>query len=306
MMKRSRLGSTLAGVAIVATSACAGLTQMQDTAAKFDQGVHTASAAELSLFTQNQAAECSRTFYLQGFEFAVATPDPKTHHYPVLPLDLRSSACVHQELTDDQLAIRQKLMQTMTLYADAIQTLTNGTNDANLSDNAKTLAGDIKALGTQQKFTSVGSNAAAALNTAVVAIATMIIDHTSYKHVKDAASAMQAPLETVVKELKAENLADATGLSSKTDSLLNEVRTGLSAARDRFGAVSFLYILSARATVQSLIVSPPNVKQLNETLDAIVKANAALARSNDGGAIPEISDLISRAQQASTLFNAWK
>jgi hypothetical protein len=305
-MKATRLLMGLGG--IICMSGCAGLTQMQDTAAKFDQGVHTASTAELSLFNQVQAAECSRNFYTQGFDFATALPDKKTGEYPVLAstLDLRTSACVHQELTDAQLAIRQKLMETITLYADAIQTLTNGTADTNLSNNAKTLAGDIKTLGTQQKFTSVEAAGAAALNTAVITIATMIIDHSSYKHVKEAASAMQVPLSTVVNELKAENTNDAIGLSSKSDSLINEMRTGLSAARDKLGPASFLDVVSTRVTLQSLTIAPPNVAQLNETLDAVVKANDALARSTNGGAIPEISDLISRAQQASTLFNSSK
>jgi hypothetical protein len=134
----------------------------------------------------------------------------------------------------------------------------------------------------------------------------MIIDHSSYKHVNDAATAMQGPLLTVVNELKEENIGDAIGLSSKADGLVNEMRTGLSAARDRYGPASFLDVVSTRATLQTLIIAPPNVKQLNDTLDAVVKANEALARSTDGGAIPEIADLISRGQQASTLFNAAK
>lgn len=299
-------GLLIASAISVVVSACAGLTQMQDAAAKFDQGVHTASAAEMNLFTQVQAAECSRNFYVQGFNFATAARDPRTGKYPDLPLDLRSNTCAHQELTDAQLAIRQQLMQTITLYADAIQSLTNGNSDTNLNDDAKTLAGKIKDLGKQQKFTSTETEVGAALNTAVVTIATMIIDHSSYKDVKAAATAMQTPLSKVVKALKDENSADAIGLASKADGLANEMRTGLSGARDNSGAASFLALVSTRITLESLIVTPPNVAQLNATLDAVVKANDALARSINGGAIPEIADLISRAQQASTLFNASK
>jgi hypothetical protein len=287
-------------------SACAALTQMQDTAAKFDQGVHTVSSAETGLFNQVQAAECSRNFYVQGFNFATALRNKTTGQYPELPLDLRATACVHQELTDVELAVRQRLMQAITLYADAIQTLTNGTSDTNLNDDAQTLAVKIKDLGTQQQFTSTEGIAGNVLNAAVVTIATMIIDHSSYKNVKAAATAMQTPLSDLVEALKYENSADTVGLASKADLLTNEMRTGLLAARDNLGPASFLEVVTTRATLQSLIVTLPNVAQLNSTLDSVVKANAALAHSTNGGAIPEISDLISRAQQASTLFNASK
>jgi hypothetical protein len=280
---------------------------MQDTAAKFDQGVHTATAAEAALFTQVQAAECTRDVYTHGFDFATEQPD-KSGNFSKKPatLDLRGSKCIHNELTDEQLAIRQKLLKTITLYADAIQTLTNGTSDTKLSDDSTKLAGDIKTLGSQQKFTSSEAGLAAGLNAAIVTLATMIIDHSSYKHVKDAALAMQKPLSTVVDELKKENAGDVEGLSSKADALINEMRTGLDAARDKFGAASFLDVVYAKTTLDVLIITPPSVATLNDALDAIVKANDALARSTDGGAIPEISDLISRGQQASTLFNASK
>src|SRR5271163_2525815 len=94
----------LAGLgATICMSACAGLTQMQDTAAKFDQGVHAATAAELSLFSQVQAAECSRNFYSKGFDFATAQPDLKTGKFPQEPtLDLRPSACIHFELRSEE------------------------------------------------------------------------------------------------------------------------------------------------------------------------------------------------------------
>jgi hypothetical protein len=288
-------------------SACAGLTQMQDTAAKFDQAVHSATTAELTLFDQVRAAECRRNFFRNGFDFATAERDRATGHYqPLVKLDLRANTCVNQELPDDELAIRQKLMSTITLYADSIQTLTNGTSDTSLSDDANKLAGNIKTLATQQKFPAADVTGVAALNTAIVTLTTMILDHASYKHVKAAADAMQKPLSDVVDALKKENSADAVGLASKADALADEVKTGVDSARDHFGPASFLNIIYARESLQSLIVTLPNITQLNSTLDSIVAANGALARSTNGGAIPEISDLISRAQKASALLNAGK
>jgi hypothetical protein len=304
----SRLLLLASVCATLTVSGCAGLTQMQDTAAKFDQSVHAVSTAELSLFHQVQAAECNRNFYQQGFAYATAAPDSKTHKYAEADsdLDLRLQACTPQELTDDEFAVREKLMQTITLYADSIQTLTNGTSDKNLSDASKALAGNIKDFAEQQKFTAIQSTATGALNTAVFTIATLILDHSAYKHVQAAAAVVQNQLVIVIGELQAENSADAIGLQGKADGLVAKMRAGVSGARDRFGAASFLNIVDARSTLQSLIIAPPDVAQLNATLGAVLKANEALSRTTNGGAIPEIADLTSRAQQAAIIFNAGK
>jgi hypothetical protein len=308
MMKSHRTLLPALLIFCLSLSGCAGLTQMQDTAAKFNQSVHVATAAEMSLFHQVQAAECSRNFYAQAFDFATAPPTDAKHHYAVLlsTLDLDPANCTPQELTDDQLAIRQKLTDTINLYADAVQSLTNGTSDTTLSKNSLTLAGDIKGLATQEKFNSVQGGAAAGLNAAVVTIVGMIVDHRIYKEVKAAAGAMQDPLTIIVHQLQLENLADAQGLASKAEGFANELRSSLGAARDQFGTASFLDIVQARMAYQATILTPPKVDQLNRTLDSVLKANEALARSANGGAIPEISDLVTRAQQASAVFNASK
>jgi hypothetical protein len=89
----------IAGVAVGLPSCSTGLTQMQDTVTKFDQGAHSASTAQMSLFHQVQAAECTRDFYKQAFSFATAQKDLETHEYPAGSLDL-TSACTPQELTE--------------------------------------------------------------------------------------------------------------------------------------------------------------------------------------------------------------
>ena len=295
----------IAGVAVGLSACSTGLTQMQDTVTKFDQGAHSASTAQMSLFRQVQTAECTRDFYKQAFSFATAQKDPDTHEYPAGSLDLAPS-CTPQELTDAQLEIRRKLMDTITLYADAIQTLENGTDDTNLSKNSQTLASNIQGLAKQEGFTAVTATDTNALNAAVVTITSLILDHTKYKEVKDAASAVQPQLTIVVAQLKAENLADAEGLASKAGSVTNEFYPALLSAREQRGPVSFLDIVQAHMALQSIVTAPPNVAQLNDTLDALVAANQALAHATDGGAIPEVSDLVSRAQQAVTLFNSSK
>jgi hypothetical protein len=302
-MRLFQLAAIAVGVTCV--SACSGLTQMQDTINKFDQGAHTASTAQMSLFKQVQQAECNRNFYNTALSFAAAKKNSSADKSPAITLDL-TAPCKHTELTDDQLQIRQKLMDSITLYADAIQTLANGTDDTNLSKNSQALATDINTLAKQQKFSAVTPATTGALNTALVTITNMILDHAKYKDIKSAASSVQQELSTVVEELKAENVNDIQSLESKAGAISGDFNTAVLAARENAGLASFLDVVYARSSIQSIVSAPPNVAQLNATLDALVTSNQALARATNGGAIPEISDLTSRAQQAVTLFNSSK
>jgi hypothetical protein len=298
-------------VAVIALSGCAGLTQMQDTVTKFDQGAHSVSTAQMSLFHQVQAAECNRNFYEKAFNFAQGEKQwkkwnkDKGNKGEEFPFDL-IEPCTNKELTDDQLSIRQKLMDTITLYADAIKALANGTDDTDLSTNSKSVASNIQTLATQQKFTAITSTDTAALNTAVVTITNLILDHKKYKEIKEAASAVQQELTTIVAELKNENISDIKGLQSKKETFSNEYRTAVLASRKKRDVASFLDIVDAHNNISLIFPSPPNADQLNKTLDALVAANQALANAENGGEIPEISDFISRAQQAVTLFNSSK
>jgi len=285
---------------------CAGLTQMQDTIAKFDQGAHSVSAAQMNFFHQVQTAQCNRDFYTAAFDYSA--------HSRVKEVPKLVAPCDPTELTNDQLKIRQNLMDAITLYADAIQTLANGSDNKNLSDNSKDLAGNIKTLASQQKFASITPGETAALNAALVTITNMVLDHTKYKHIRDAASQIQPQLAIVVAELKSENLFDAQALKSKANLLDNQFGTALAAARDNAAAVSpdktgvasFLDLVQAHLTYQSIVITPPDVTKMNDALDALVAANQAVARTTNGGAIPEISDLISRAQQAAALYKSEK
>lgn len=296
---------TIASAAVVISGCSTGLTQMQNTVTKFDQGVRSASIAEMALFHQVQTADCRQQFYKQAFSFATATKDQKTHKYPAVSLNLTPS-CTPQELTNTQLEIRQKLMDTITLYADAIQTLASGTDDTNLSKNSQDLARNIQGLAKQQGFTAVRASDTTALNTAVETITSFIVDHTKYKETKEAASSVQPALTIVIAQLKAENTGDAQSLASKAGAVANMFYPALLAARDKMGPASFLDVIDAHITLQSIIIPTPNVTQLNDTLDAIVAANQALAHATNDGANPEVSNLINRARQAATLFNSSK
>jgi hypothetical protein len=255
----------LALIGVTTLSACSTFSQLaqtQDIVSKFDQGIHTVSVAEMSYLHQVQTAECSRNFYGQAYDFASAQKDPNTHRFPPITLELMP-ACTPQELTNDQLQLRQKLMDTITLYADSVQALTNGTNDSTLSSNSSALAKDIQGLASQHKFTAVNANDTAGLNAAVASVAEFIVDHHEYTKVRDAASKVQQPLAAIVDALKAENINDAQGLASKAEAITSDFRIAVSSSRDHMGTASFLDIAEAHVALASILTSPPDIAQLD-------------------------------------------
>jgi hypothetical protein len=291
--------------ALSACSTFSRFTQTQGDVSKFDQGAQAIGSSEIAFLHQVQTAECTRNFYEQGYAFATAQQDPETHSYPNSPLDL-APPCTPQELTNDELQLREKLIGAITLYADSMQALTSGTNDSGLNSNSSSLAKNIQSLASQQKFTAVSANETAGLNAAVASIAEFIIDHREYTKIKDAASNLQQPLATIVDALKSENLNDAQGLASKSATVTNDFRIAVSSSRDRRGPASFLDIAEAHRALGSILVAAPDVVRLNSALDALLSANQALASPTNAGAKPELSALVSRGQQVVSLFSSSK
>lgn len=304
-MKSAVLITLTCTCALSACSTIGRFAQTQDNASKFDAGAHAISVSEVAFLHQVQAAECTRNFYEQAFAFATVQENPETHRYPQASLNL-SPPCVPQELTNGDLQLRQDLMDAITLYADSLQALANGTNDQGLNSNSSSLAKSIQSLASQQKFTAVSANDTAGLNAAAVAVTEFIIDHHEYTKIKDAATNLQQPLATIVSTLKSENENDAEGLASKVATVANEFRIAVSSSRDQRGPASFLDIAEAHTALGSILVPPPDVAKLNSALDALVAANQAFASSGGTGVKPEISALITRGQQVVTLFNSSK
>jgi hypothetical protein len=101
-----KLKLLLSVIMVMAVAGCAGLTQIQDSVTKFDQGVHLASTAQMSFFRAVQVADCTNQFYRKTYEWA---KDHKGN------FDL-TGTCQPGILTDDQITIRQALMDALTLY----------------------------------------------------------------------------------------------------------------------------------------------------------------------------------------------
>jgi hypothetical protein len=278
------------------------MTQMQQTTSQFDKAVHTTATTELALFRKVQAGDCNDQFYREAYRVAGLGPD----RLDLAQMDLSGGHCTHQELTDEELAIRQKLLSTLTLYADTLQALSEGKGNLDPTAKEKALAGDIKSLATKGKFNSVEKSGAAGLDAAVSAVVHIIIDRRVYRGVESAAGAVQSELTVIIRELQAENRNDAQGLRSKYGSVNNEMISALKLACERGGAGCFFGIASAHTTLDSVIVAPPNIEELNKTLDAVLAANASLAQPKSEGAVAEVIELADRAQQVAAVFSESK
>jgi hypothetical protein len=303
---------------------CSGLTQIQDTVTKFDQGAHTVSTAQIAFIKSAQTADCNFQFYQNALSYSVS-PDPAPH----IPLDL-ASPCVSTIVTKDQLSTRQNLLNAITLYADQIQSLASEDSDKTLSGNAQTAANNINGLAKNHGL--LGSNGlpiAADVETAVIQITGMVLSAKQLSDIKASARAQSDNLKSIVGYLKQENTdlantmvnqagSEANTLESiiglvKQDGIL--VSNGRSTVARSNNPQVYLLTLTAR---QMLLNTPPTgislsatggsaqdplsvASQLNNTLDGLVTANDAIANASTGGAIADVSDLVARAQAAQTM-----
>lgn len=292
-----------------AVSACSGLTQMQDTVGRFDQGAHAVAYSEMAFLRQVQAVDCAHVFYSSALSWSAKATDA---------LDL-SGRCEPTIITNDQLAARQRLVDTITLYADKIQALATNDSNKTLDRNAQGLAGKINAI-VRDKGLSKAMPVAQDVEAAMVAIAEMALDQRRFKDVRGAARDMQPALAKVVEALQSENSLFAQGMAGKIEQLEIQLHIALSKSREFDGARSFLDVIAARdifrqanalglspgmGVAKDGKVDPLNAAvQLNGALDAILNANDALANAGTGGVIAAVNDLVARAKHAQDLLSS--
>lgn len=328
--------------AVLLLAGCSGLTQMQDTISKFDQGAHSVATGQMAFFRQVQIADCNNQFYSAAFNFSIKQTEK---------LDL-TGTCEPTILDNNQIKIRQALMDSLTLYVDKIQTLATGDSNKTLDTNSQNLAGQLNGLAKSHGFGS-SLSIAQGVEAAVIAITEMALDQRKFNDLKSAASAMNPYFLKVIDSLKAENNNFAIGMASKMEQIEIPLHTAVAVARDNAvkacqdecdqsgkkngsksnsseciqncnysGARSFLDVITAREVVRSINplgaspvsvaegnadpkLDPRNVaKQLNASLDALANANDALANAGTGGVIAAVNDLIARAQHANNILTA--
>ncbi len=261
---------------------------------KFDQGAHSVSAAQIGYFNDMRTAECEAQFY--GAVYAYARSETAA-------IDLRGN-CTPLRLTDPQMTIRQNLMNSITLYADALQALSATGDDKQLDTNAQNLAAKINGLAKSGGFAVSGVGAD--VEAAIVGLTGMVIDNKKFTEVRDAAISQQENLSSVIDALKKENSEDAVGIDSSLSNIRDELTTILATERGQRGTAVFFDVIQSRDIL--LAVNPLDnktganletaVQQLNDALDSLVAANQAIATSGNGGIIAAVNDLVVRAQQA--------
>lgn len=296
--------------ALLLVEGCAGLSQLQSSMSKFDQGAHQVATSEAAFYANVRTADCT----YQNYESIIDSVKQKA------PVNLGTSACKPTILTDDEIATRQLLMDAITLYADKIQALATDDSNKSLSDDSQKLAKDLNS-------EIKGSGVATEVETAVVAISEMALDQRRFKDIKDASSSMEPTLEVVVGALKAENTSFIAGLSSKTDGTEIALRTILAdeakhhtltssdviAAQQVISAMRALgYVPSTPSANDESTTGKPRsagtgaqrgatidpAAKLNEALDSLVAANKAIATVGTGGIEASVNDLVARAEAA--------
>jgi hypothetical protein len=295
----------------ISLAGCAGLTQMEDTITKFDQGAHTLSTAQMNYFQAVQVVDCTSAFYIQAIGWARGTESN---------FDI-SGTCNPTILTDDQIKTRQALMDSITLYADRMTAMASRDKNKTLDANSQKLAVNINGMAKQHQF-SAALPVAADVEAAIIGISEMVLDEKKFTIIKTAAADMQPHIEKVIKALQAENQTFAQGIASKIDNIELGLRSIVASAHEQRGEMSFFDVVQAREILRSANPfgvtplsqtsgaadprkDPQNAAlQLNNALDAILNANMAIANAGTGGAIAAVNDLVSRAQAAQAIQTA--
>jgi hypothetical protein len=264
---------------------CVGVSQIQPVATQFDQGAHSVVTSEENLFQALRTTDCNSQFYAAAVSYATG----KGALPPV------SGACTPSQLTDAELAIRKGVLDAISLYADTILAVSGGTNTT-LDTNAKTLAGQLNA-----KFSKADKGIAAGVEAAIIELANIALDERRMTDIQTAASAAAPSLATVVNTLKKENADYAQAI----DGNIGGVEVGLNdILRHEHGGQAFFDASAARAIMAGQQVNHTMVDKLNAALDALVKANAALANPAGSSGLVSVNELVARAKDAETLYAA--
>jgi hypothetical protein len=279
-------------------------TQLRTSITNFRNSAHSLSISEIRFLRAVQTADCNSQYFTQAAEYAIN---------PHVNFDLTGTCTLHI-LTESEFAIRQMLIDTITLYASKLTLIAS-------PDKSKILDRDSQAratrLNTLAKIGAIKTSAdSAAVEAAIVALSGMAIDKISFTNSQSAAAAMAPYLVSVVAALKDENTALAASIPRKFALVEIELRAIVAASKMVKKQASFFDIIEARRIMQSLnplgtsplspvpgmiegSSDPENFAyQINSALDALVNANAAIAKTHVSTIQLAVGTLIDKAQEA--------
>jgi hypothetical protein len=257
---------------------CAGLSSIKGSVSQFDQGVNAVSANEMVFLKNVQSVDCITAFYIRSSDWARGATDN---------FDITGS-CNPTLLTDDQVRLRQAMMDALTLYADSLQALASGSDYAPINSGAKTLSTDITKLSTQLGLPT-SYPIGVGVQTAINALAGMLLDQKRFTDIRKAVTAASPYIEAIVGELKAENTLFAMSVKSKIEQVHLTMRTTVARERSRsmFDLITVRSILQesnafgtapiAGTVGQNAYTDPALIASgLNRSLDAVLAANKSI------------------------------
>ncbi len=292
---RTKLAQSIASIAVLlGIAGCSGLTQVQHTISKFDQGAHSVSTSEMAFLQSTQKADCNYQFYTAAFEYA-----NNPARVPKTPLNLEAP-CAPDVMPNQDIATRQKVMNAVTLYADQLQAIASTGTDKTLSANAQKTATDLNKLATSQGLLTSTGPIAADVESAIAGLARMVLAGQQLQDIKQAASAQSGNLATVVNYLTKENTQLAMNMNDKAAAFANMLNATIRQEKKNGDRHLLLDILAARRLLQNSNKTR-STQHLNASLDSLVSANDAIAKDGTGGVVGAVSDLVARAQAAQAM-----
>jgi hypothetical protein len=304
----SRYGALCVVIALM--SGCSGLTQMQDSLSKFDQGVHSISTSQMAFYDGVYKIECEDLFFHAAYDYSTAKHIKKDDYFNLL----KHSQCDDKSvvgLKSTQIQIRQNLLKAITLYADQLQALaSSGADDnKNLDTALQTAATNLNQLAKTSGLSQQDASIAQGVEAAIVGLTNMVIDKRRETDIKKASQNAQHDLGIVIDALKTENSFLATGVDSNIGDINDSLGTVLSEIRYKQGPAVYPDIMSARSYLQTLSLFGSNgpesaVNQLNTALDSVKATNKAIATTGTGGIVAIVNDLVARAKAAEAFQSA--
>jgi hypothetical protein len=297
---------------------CESLTPTQDAVLRFDQAAHAAAEAEGTFLQAEQSIDIDDQVYRSAAAFAMGTAKN---------FDLTAPYTARQ-ITPEQTATRLALANAIALYADKLQALATGSENAALDANTQDLAKKTVVLAQAGHLTlsTSNTNTAAIVASALEAIAKFALDQVRQREIKQAAAARQHDLEVVIDTLKQENESLAKNLANDLGGIEGSLRLIVAASADGATtgsqrAETFFAILRAQELLHTAIATAPAgtaapsggapdywardyAKAANDALDAVAKGNATIAQSGTVGLYAAAQDVAKRAKDAAAYYKS--